>query len=62
MKTGKSLGPCGISVELIKYSGDRLRERILNSTDRVVRSCKIPNGWKTSHISLIYNKGDRRDP
>ena len=28
MKNGKSSGPGGISVELIKYGGDRLKERM----------------------------------
>ena len=28
MKNGKSSVPDGISIEMIKYSGDRLRERI----------------------------------
>ena len=30
MKNGKTSGPGGISEELIKYGGDRLRERIRN--------------------------------
>ena len=33
MKNGKSSGPGGISVELIKYGGDRLKERIRNLID-----------------------------
>jgi hypothetical protein len=61
MKNGKSSGPGGISVELIKYGGDRFRERIQNLIDRVKQRCKIPKKWKISHISSIYKKGDRRD-
>ena len=62
MKNGKSSGPGGISVELIKYGGDRLKERIRKLIDRVIKCCKIPKEWKISHISSIYKKGDRRDP
>ena len=57
-ESGKSSGPGRISVDLIKRSGNRLRERI---SDRVVL-CRLPKQWKKSHISSIYKKGDRRDP
>jgi hypothetical protein len=33
-------------VELIKYYGDRLKERIRNLIDRVIKYCKIHNEWK----------------
>ena len=52
MKHGKS------SVELIKYGGDRLKERIRNLIDRVIKCCKIPKEWKIS----IYKNGDGRKP
>ena len=35
VRNGKSSGPGGISVELIKYGGDRLKEKIRNLIDRV---------------------------
>ena len=59
MKNGKSSWPGGISVELIKYGGDKLKERMRHSIDM---SGKIPKEWKISHISSIYKKGNRRDP
>ena len=61
MKNGKSLGPGGISIELINYGGVRLKERIRNLIDRVVKFYKIPKEWKISHISSICKKGERRD-
>ena len=61
MKNGKSSGPGGMLVKLIKYGGDRLNERIRSWIERVIKCCKIPKEWKIYHISSIYKKGDRRD-
>ena len=60
MKNGKSSGP--VWVELIKYDGDRLKERIQNLIGRVVGCYKTPKEQKISHIFSICKKGDRRAP
>ena len=58
MNNGKSSGPGGISVELIKYVGDRLKKRIRNLIDRVIKCCKIPKECKTYHI--FFNIQERK--
>ena len=62
MKNSTSSEPSRISVELINYGEDRLKERIRNLIDRVVRCCKISKKWKISQIFSIYKKGDRIGP
>ena len=46
MKNGKLSGPARISVELIKYGGDRLRGRAGNVIGRVVRCSKTPGNGR----------------
>ena len=60
MKSDKSSIPSEIFrlVELIRYGGDRLRERTRNLIESVIRCCKIPKEWNISHIYSIYKKGD----
>ena len=56
MKNGTSSG--GVSVELIKYGRDRLKERIRNLIDRVVKCCKNTKGMED--ISHFFNIQERR--
>ena len=46
----------GILVKLIKYVGDRLKGGI-----RILIYKVVGKEWEISHISSIYEKGDRRD-
>ena len=59
IKSGKSSGLSGRSVEIIKYGGDRMRKRIRNLIDRMICCSKMPKEWKTTHISSIFKIGDR---
>ena len=59
MKSGKSAGPSGIIVEMLKAAGSKginfLRELIIS----VVKHGKIPDDWEMSFILNLYKgKGD----
>lgn len=54
-------GPDGITYETIK----QLKEfwpTLLSCINKCIEFKKIPNSWKTSLITLLYKKGDEKEP
>lgn len=54
MNLGKAAGPFEVAMELIKTTGERGEEWVLEMTHKIVEEMKIPKGWKKSEPMLIY--------
>ena len=59
MKCGKSAGPSGIIVEMLKAAGKKGIDFLRELTLSVIRNGKIPADWELSYILNLYKgKGD----
>ena len=59
MKSGKTTGPSGISVEMIAASGKIGVKVMMELYQRVLDERGRPNKWKTSKtVSIFKRKGD----
>ena len=61
MKSGKTAGPSGIVVEMIKAAGDTGATMIrdLATCTAIIRDGKVPTDWEQSFIVCFYKgKGD----
>ena len=56
MKSGKTAGPSGIVVEMLKSTGSKGIEHLRKMIVTVVKNVRIPEDWKLSFI-LNINKG-----
>ena len=56
MKSGKTAGPSGIVVEMLKSTGSKGIEHLRKMIITVVKNVRIPEDWKLSFI-LNINKG-----
>ena len=63
LANGKTVGPDGVSVELLKITlnGDpALRRRLLDIVVRILRGSEVPQQWKDA-IMVLYKKKDRTE-
>ena len=59
MKTGKTPGPSGIMVEMIRAAGDMGASMIHDLAAVINRDGKVPSDWKQSFTVCLYKgKGD----
>ena len=59
MKAGKSPGPSGIVVEMIRAAGDMGASMIRDLAAAIIRDGKVPSDWEQSFIVCLYKgKGD----
>ena len=62
MKSGKTAGPSGIVVEMIKAAGDTGATMIRDLATVIIRDGKVPTDWEESFIVCLYkSKGDALD-
>lgn len=61
MKTGKTPGDDGITVELLKEGTDELLREIVKLFNHILTTEELPLQWFTSTIILIHKKGNRDD-
>jgi len=59
LKSNKTAGTDGMHLELIKYKGNKILNRIYELVRQVWEDKRIPEEWKERIIVAIYNKGDR---
>lgn len=62
MKNGKAAGPSGVTVEMLKASGEEGLESIRRLGELVYSEGEIPCEWEESYIQNLYKgKGDALD-
>ena len=59
-KSGKSPGPGGISVELLKAGGPQILDVVTEVINGILAGEEIPVDLLTGHLFSLYKKGDRR--
>ena len=59
MKNGKSCGPDGIPTEALKHLGDWGVRQLTKIFNAILQSGKMPDEWRESTITPIYNKKTR---
>ncbi|KAJ4433364.1 hypothetical protein ANN_15623 [Periplaneta americana] len=59
LKNNKTPGEDGITAELIKYGGEKLKLNIVRLVQNTWRKENIPEDWRTSIFCPIYKKGDK---
>jgi len=59
LKNNKATGTDGVHLELIKYRGNKLLNRIYELVRQIWEEERIPEEWKEAIIVPIYKKGDR---
>ena len=62
MKNRKSAGPGDIPVELVKYGGEEMLQRLVDLLNLCLTQQKTPKEWKVGIISSLFKKGNRKDP
>jgi len=58
MKNGKSQGEDGLSAELFKWGGEKMKEKLAKLFSMCLRKREIPSNWNNA-IILLYTKGDK---
>jgi hypothetical protein len=59
LKSNKSAGTDGVGLELIKYRGIKLLNRMYEQVRQIWKAERIPEEWKERIIIPMYKKGDR---
>ena len=59
LKNNKAVGTDGLHLEMIKYGGNKLINRIYELLRQILEEEKIPEEWNETIIVPIYKKGDR---
>jgi hypothetical protein len=60
-KKGKTPGQDNINSELIKYSPEEFKLRLLQFLNNIYRENCIPNEWRNAVVTPIFKQGDRRE-
>jgi hypothetical protein len=55
----KSVGPDGISGEILKLGGEAMIQYLTRLLDVTVNNAAIPSDWKKAIVVPIYKGGDR---
>jgi len=62
MKNGKSPGPGGIAVELLKSAPEIALENLADIFNRcLIHEEEIPQEWKIAHLTSIHKKGSKKE-
>lgn len=62
MKNLRSPGPGNIAIELVKYGGKEIINRVTNLLNKCITSVQIPEEWRKAYIISVFKKGNRKDP
>lgn len=58
-RNGKTPGKDGINIELLKYGGEELQERVYMLLRRIWEEENMPQEWRTGQVVTIHKKGDQ---
>jgi len=61
LKVGKSVGPDGLSNELLKMAAGSLAPSLTSLYNTILNSSTYPKTWKRANITPIYKKGSRQE-
>ena len=59
LKSNKTAGTDGMHLELIKYKGNKILNRIYELVRQVWEDKRIPEEWKETRVVPIHKRGDR---
>lgn len=59
-RNGKSPGKDGINIEMLKYGGPELKERLYQLITKIWKEEKMPQDWEHGQIITIHKKGDQK--
>ena len=59
MKNGKSPGEDGLTAEMFKLRGEKMKEQLAKLFSICLRKREIPSSWNNAIIILLYKKGDK---
>ena len=54
MKTGKTAGPSGIVIEMIRSADKVIIKTITNFANRIIKECLIPSDWNFLYIVNLH--------
>ena len=60
MRPNKSIGPDGISIDLLKLGGSAVTGYILHLFNVTMNNNTLPNDWKKANIKPIFKGGDKK--
>ena len=61
LKTGKSVGPDGVSNELLKLITGSVVQSLTSLYNRVIQTGTYPDLWKQANVSPVHKKGSRQE-
>jgi len=61
LKSGKAEGTDNVILELIKYGGRTLKQRIYRLITMTWKKEQLPSQWNEGIICPVYKRGDRLD-
>ena len=61
LKVGKSVGPDGLSNELLKMAARSLAPSLTSLYNRILTTSAYPRAWKRANVTPIYKKGSRQE-
>ena len=59
MKNGKSPEEDGLTVEVFKWGGEKMKEQLAKLFSMCLRKREIPSSWNNAIIILLYKKRDK---
>jgi len=61
LKNGKSCGPEGVYVEMLKHGTDKLIKMLTWVINRCLNGEENLQQWKVAYISSLHKKGSKKD-
>ena len=61
LKNGKSCGPEGVHVEMLKHGTDKLTKMLTWVINRFLNGEETQQQWQVAYISSIHKKGSKKD-
>ena len=59
-RNGKAPGKDGIRMEMFKYGGQEIKEKLYQLIKRIWQQERMPQEWKCGQIIAIHKKGEQR--
>jgi hypothetical protein len=61
-KLNKAVGIDGISVEMLKYSSEKIKMTILALFNKIFSTGNYPKGWNLGYVSTLHKAGNKDNP